>query len=168
MKHKTYIKNIDTENGVYISAKASKESKKKIKEFVKNELKINTDYDDYHITLIYSKKPFSGEIKLLLPNGKLETFVKKYTKFDNQQDGDSSLVFVLDSKDAQKLHKILMEKYDFKYDYDEYIPHLTLTYKAFDITEKEYNNFPIPQFKIEFDDIIIQEIDNEWIKKKEK
>jgi len=174
----TFKKKINYNTGVYIEAEVTSSSKQKIKKFIKelnNDLKkkfnksFNIDdktISEAHVTLIYSKKPFKGEIEFPFP--KINSKAIGFKKFDNEKEDIYALVLELDCPKCKDLHRYLMKKYKFIFDYDQYIPHLTISYKARDITQemlneikKEYikkNKFP----KIDFDKINIEPLDKNW------
>jgi len=143
------------ENGVYIEMEVNADSKLLIKKYCEeNNIPTNSDY---HCTLIYSKKPFKGIIEI--PNLSVVTKPIKLVRFDNEDEGIYALALKLDSEELKELHKFLMKKYNFKYDYDEYIPHITLSYKAKDIDIK---NLPLPNFEIVLDKINVEPLDEDW------
>lgn len=59
-------------------------------------------------------------------------------------DKKRALVIKLDCPYLEERHKYLMQKYNLEYDYDEYIPHITLSY---DIGEMEVpKDVKFPEF----------------------
>ena len=52
-----------------------------------------------------------------------------------------------------------MKKYDFVYDYSEYIPHITLTYKGKDV---DISKLPEYNKTIDFDKINIEPLNEDW------
>ncbi len=166
-------KDIEAE-GIYIELETSDITKKIIKSFaedLKKKFDENFNIDDKtinesHVTLIYSKKKFKGIIEV--PFTKISAKVIGFKKFDNPKEDIYALALKLNCKKCKDLHNYLMKKYDFRYDYDEYIPHLTISYKAKDITqemldsiEKEYrekNKFPY----LIFNKINIEPLNENW------
>jgi hypothetical protein len=118
---------------------------------------------DYHCTIIYSKKPHSGDIKEKTDID-VKAKPKEFVRFDNPDENIYALALKLDSKDLFDLHNYFMKKYDFVYDYDEYIAHVTLSYKAKDI---DYKNLEVPNFDITFDKLNIEGLDENWADDKE-
>jgi len=93
---------------------------------------------DPHLTLIYSKKPFDGEIKTedYIASG----IVKGYNVFG--QTGERALVAEIGSEDIVERNRVLVEKYGFISDFDEFKPHITL---AYDIPE-DFDFSDLPEF----------------------
>lgn len=117
--------------GVYVGVKVSSKSTKKIQEFMKeNKIPNPLDSSKFHCTIIYSR--VGADIKsqgydfvaLGVPTG-LEIWKTK--------SGENALVMKLKCPDLVNRHKELMKKHDkLTYDYDEYKPHLTLSYDVGD------------------------------------
>jgi len=168
-------KDVDFKGGIYIACYPDKITKDRIKYFVKEKLKLKTSHDDYHMTLIYSSKECKETIKIV-SSDKIVASPKEYDLFPNSTDktGKSfALVLKLESKTAKKLHDYLMKNYKLKYDYDEYIPHLTLTYDI-DAADDDFKNkleskeIPLPDFNLVFDKVKIEEINEKYIEEKTK
>ena len=145
----------DFKNGVYIEVEVEETSKLLLKEFCEeNNIPTNSDY---HCTLIYSKKPFKGIIDI--PKINITTKPINFIRFDNEEEGIYALTLELDSKELRELHNFYMEKYNFKYDYEKYIPHITLSYKAKDVNKKD---LPLPDFEIKLDKINVEPLVENW------
>jgi len=89
-----------------------------------------------HTTLLYSKKPCPD----YEPLGKLEPPIEaKLGKFDvwKTQDGKNALVLNLIAPKMVKRHKDLMKEHGASYDYDEYKPHITVSYDVGDLDLKD-------------------------------
>jgi len=169
---------VNFKNGVYIEIEASKISKQILKDFTK-ELNIflkkrfnksfNIDdntINEAHVTLIYSKKPFKGIIEI--PFTSISSKIIGFKKFDNPKENIYALVLELDCPKCEDLHRYLMKKYNFKYDYDKYIPHLTISYKAKDITQEMLNEIEneykrkYRYIRINFDKLNIEPLNENW------
>lgn len=87
-------------------------------------LKNPTPVDELHTTLIYSKKSFPYDV---VKNINVSNDIVGIRKF-NQQNGKIALVLELSGEYVRDEHERLMSEYGLNYDYDEYIPHVTLTY----------------------------------------
>lgn len=88
---------------------------------------------NYHITLIYSKGTN-------VPSYTIENFLNSKRKIADKLDivgfkalkGDSNeyaIVGLFESQFLQKLHRELISDYGLKHSYDDYIIHMTLSYK---------------------------------------
>jgi len=85
-----------------------------------------------HTTLLYSKKPCPN----YEPLGKLESPIKcKINKMEvwPTQSKKNALVVTLTAPDMCKRHKELMDEHGATYDFDEYKPHITLSYDIGDL-----------------------------------
>ena len=123
IKYKMFLEEYNTYiDGVYISMRLTEDSENKIKDFQHKYIKDNIN-DDLHCTLIYSKKPFKGNIKT--NNDNIVTKFKKYSVF-----GEDTLVLEIDSSELDARNKELTSKYDFISYFDNYSSHITLSYKC--------------------------------------
>ena len=141
--------------GTYSDVIFSKASVKKIDEMLKD-LNLKKDFnDDFHCTLIYSKKP--------LPFYKTSKGTKQHLRKHEAKDKISKLVKIkefghFDTPEGKNLHMVLdcywceqqfarAIRDGAKYDYDKYIPHVTLMYdctvdnKYFDIKDKDTKKY---------------------------
>jgi len=158
-----------TPDGTYVGLKLSEESCDRLYEAAKKlQIPNILDKKDYHTTLIYSRKylpDFKAEGELYPPIAatiaKLEIFTGK--------DGDQKvLVAVLDCPELIERHHLIMNEFKATYDFDEYKPHVTLSYNcndfdvdSIDITENIESPF------IEFVEEYSTDLDLDWAKDKE-
>jgi len=157
-------KKIKSKAGLYVELECDSETKKKLKEYVKQNINKDSDYDDFHTTLIYSKKEIDENIEVKTDVDKIISKFNKFTKFVNEEEDIYAIAIVLKCELCKKLHQDLMKKYDLRYDYDEYIPHVTLTYKGKEII---IDKLPKIDFNIKFDKINIEPLDEDWANKVE-
>jgi 2'-5' RNA ligase len=135
MKLFTITEKKSASDGTYVALKVSPESKKLLKEVIRK-LGVPSPLDtkDAHSTLIYSRKPLPD----FKANGKLKSPIvakcKKLTIFPT--DDGKALVIELDNKEMQDRFEEIMSKHEATSDYDEYKPHVTLSYDCgdFDIS----------------------------------
>ena len=133
------------EKGIYVAVKYNQSAGDDLLEFIKKyQIPSTLKAEDFHTTLIYSRK--WADIKELDENmGDSEIIAKPtelhvFETFDKKR----ALVIKLDCPYLEERHKYLMQKYDLEYDYDEYIPHITLSY---DIGEMEVpKDVKFPEF----------------------
>lgn len=114
----------DLYKGTYAGLRFSEESKDKIMklcEFVPNSI----SRDDIHCTLLYSRKHLPNYIAKGSIN---ETAKVNGYKIFETQDGSRALVLTLESDFIINRFNELMKTHDATYDYDEYIPHITISY----------------------------------------
>jgi 2'-5' RNA ligase len=137
-------------NGVYIALNVESKSVQQLTKWYNDNVKPVTKQSinkDLHCTLIYSKKPHNGDIKL--SNSK--TYGVNAVSFD--QFG-SYLVLKLNGVHLKRLHDKLMKQYNFVFDYEEYTPHITLCEFSGDIS-----GLQVPEFIIELKEVVIEDLD---------
>lgn len=156
-------KELSTETGVYIELECDEQSKEKLSEYVKKYIDPDSDYRDFHTTLIYSKRPFSGVIDYNFGNSVKKIYAKidDFVRFDNPDQKIYAVAAKLTCKICEVAHSDLKFKYNFKYDYDQYIPHITLTYKGENI---DVSKLPKPNFLIKFDKVNVEPLNEDWAK----
>ena len=125
--------------GVYIAANFDKDTENNLNQFT---LKYNIPNrnTDLHTTIIYSRKydniidSFDKIFEKAYPV-KFEIFGTEKQKI---------LVLVLSSDFLSNQHTYFMNKYNLDYDYDSYIPHITLSYNIgdFDISKLNISYLP--------------------------
>ena len=121
--------------GLYIAVKYNQSAGDNLLDFIKKyNIPSTMKSEDFHTTLIYSRK-FADIQELEDDLGDSEIVAKPtelhvFETFDKKR----ALVIKLDCSYLKERHKYLMQKYNLTYDYDEYIPHITLSY---DIGEME-------------------------------
>lgn len=133
------------EKGIYVAVKYNQSAGDDLLDFIKKyKIPSTLKAEDFHTTLIYSRK--WADIKELDENmGESEIIAKPtelhvFETFDKKR----ALVIKLDCPYLEERHEYLMQKYDLEYDYDEYIPHITLSY---DIGEMEVpKDVKFPEF----------------------
>jgi len=150
---------IKTDEGIYIELVCDKLTKERLNNYVRKYIDPVSDFDDFHTTLIYSKNKFEGNVTVDLSLDKIYTKAKEFKKFINQ-DGTTAVVLELQCLACIELHNTLMKSYDFKYDFDEYIPHITLTYDGANV---DTDNMPLPNFMIKFDTINIEPLNANYV-----
>ena len=114
-----------TRDGSYIGLNISKESEKRLKQLQKD-LNIEETFP-FHITLVYSRKKIKMDINKNV--NKIIT-VKCFHIFDNSKDGgDRALVIKLNCPYCENRHNIAKTGFGATFDYPNYEPHITLSYK---------------------------------------
>lgn len=93
-------------------------------------------HEDFHTTLLYSRKHCSGykaagtyDKPMIATNLKLDIW---HPKKESGEDNTDINILVIKFKcpELSKRHNELMKEYEAEYDFDEYIPHVTLSYNA--------------------------------------
>ena len=134
--------------GTYAGVKYSPSSVELIEQFMEtNHIPNAIVPSKIHTTLLYSRK-FLPKYQ---PQGKLNppltaTFEKfvvwKTTPPDPKQVPWNCLVMMLDCPELVQLHNMYMKEHHATYDYDQFNPHITLSYNIGDLDVKH-----LPQFK---------------------
>jgi hypothetical protein len=135
-------------NGTYVAAKFSPKSCTALVE-LQNKLKIQpTPLAEFHVTIMHSRKPFDyPEYQEIYS----EVQTKEFHIFEGTH---RALVLLLDSKYLEKLHQDMMKQYDATYDFDKYVPHVTLCYNY----KGDVPKF-IPNLNLELTSIFSEELD---------
>ena len=148
-------------DGSYMAAIPSKESMEKLATWSKeNGIDKPIKSDDYHTTIVYSKKGIPGAKNYDLPLP-VTCKIKEWKIFDTQAEGSGKcLVGILDCKAFEKAHNHLKKAYGATHDYDGYHPHLTFTY-SFKGDEPKSK----PDFDIIFDSFKFEALNKDWTSK---
>lgn len=129
--------------GVYVAVNYNQSTGDDLLEFIKKyDIPSTLKADDFHTTLIYSRK--HADIKDLaddMEDSEIVAYPKELHVFETF-DKKRALVIKLDCPYLDERHKYLMQKYNLTYDYDEYIPHITLSYDIGDMEIPKDVNFP--------------------------
>ena len=100
-----------------------------------------------HTTLIYSSK---GDNSVEVYTNINYVGIPKQLESWKSSDGKNCLVLTLNSDAMINRHQELMAKHDFVYDYDEYKPHITISYNTEDWNNLEAMNDYIIKNRIIF------------------
>ena len=110
--------------GTYAGVRLDDDTVNAIKDFIeKNE--IPNPPVDFHTTLLYSKKNLPNYHPITYDN----PLVGKPTGINFLGD-DSTIVLHFDCPDLSERHSALRKEHDAPWEFDEYKPHITLSYKA--------------------------------------
>jgi len=131
-------------DGTYVGVRFTSQSKANVEKLL-DELKVPNPVKGarIHATIVYSRKTMDESFT---PAGKYKTPLKATVtgfKTFKTQEGHNALVLQLDCPEMVKRHKQLVKEYGATHDYDEYIPHITLSYNSedFDSKNKEIPNY---------------------------
>lgn len=152
-----------SKTGTYVAAKFSDKSKDDLTKFIKDNNIINSVAPNkLHVTILYSRKDCN-----LNYNNKLDTeYQGKPEKFEvwKSQSGKNCLVLKLQSDQLSERHKFLMDKHKATYDYDQYKPHVTLSYDVgedFDLKSLDIDKIPTLTLSTEYG----EPLDLDWSEK---
>jgi hypothetical protein len=114
----------EQQKGTYAAYKYSKRTEGWLNQFIDNH-KLHEPNRDFHTTLLYSTV---GAPTLSTSGGDINVSPVTFAGFEKF---GAALVIKLDAPYMVERHKELMSKHpELVYDYDEYIPHITLSYDA--------------------------------------
>ena len=125
--------------------------------------------DKFHTTILYSRKhcpdyKARGKFDPMLVGTPHEKFhVWKTSPSDPNAEKTNCLILPFDCPDLVARHKELMDTHGATYDYDEYKPHVTLSYNIGDI---DADSLPPFKGKIEIADEYQEDLDLDWAKTK--
>lgn len=132
------------ELGTYAGVRFDDDTIKRIKAYaIDNEIPDRLESRKLHTTLLYSKKHLPDYVA----SGDLdEPLIGKPTGFDvweSQPDDEgiksNCLILLYDCSELVKRHKDLMSQHEAEYDFDEYKPHITLSYNIGDLDVSKLN-----------------------------
>lgn len=159
MKHKMIMKHncnsanneepefTDYRNWVYIAMWVTPVTEYRLLKYCRDNLNWLELWEDFHVTLIFSKKQYDWWITV----GNSEQTVKtKFKWFSRFWDNNNTLVIELESQELKWRNMELMNKYWFISDFEQYSPHITLTNNGKSIDETK-----LPE--IDFDLILTNE-----------
>ena len=141
-------------DGVYISVKLSEETELAVKEYQEKYLKGQKINTDLHCSLIYSKKPQVEEIEPAE-----YTAVGTFKEFNLFGENKDALVAEINSQDLLKRNEALVQEYKFISEFDDYKPHITLSYS---VENLDLNLLPAMDFAFKFQDEAIESLDTNW------
>lgn len=133
---------VEDNSGIYIAVRYSDNTEKALLD-IQNKYGIPNVNTDFHTTLIYSKSgaiPSPEDYDLSEHTNSSETDV--YTEIWDTKDG-KTLVLLFPSPILEEYHKNLREEYGYTFDYDEYKPHITLSYDIGDLDISVDEQIPI-------------------------
>jgi hypothetical protein len=158
------------EKGTYAGVHFDKTTLNAIKKFIEdNDIPKPVPANKLHTTLLYSRK-YLPEYK---PAGKLEEpMIGKpsgFEKWPSQPDDEGNVAMCLvlryDCPELVDRHKSLMEEHDATYDFDEYKPHITLSY---DVGDLQCKNIPTFDGEIKIVEEYGEDLDLDWAKNNTK
>jgi len=136
-------------NGTFAGARLADVTVQGLQRFQReNDIQNPIPPEKFHVTILYSRKP-CPEYE---PAGKYPAPIAAdflaWDLFPSQKDKDGNhsncLVMKINSPELRARHRYLMDKHGATFDFDEYIPHLTLSYNAGDVLLEALPEFVEP------------------------
>jgi hypothetical protein len=137
---------IKEKKGTYAGVRFTDDTRKYITQYISdNKIPNATPSAKLHVTLLYSRKfvPDYEPDKSYQPPMKAKPIGFDIWQSQPDDDGhkNNCLILKLDAPDLRERHKYLMDNHDATYDYDEYKPHVTLSYDVGDATVDSFPEF---------------------------
>lgn len=125
MDIKMKLKEIVETKGTYIGLKLSEKSKIFLTKLIKDfDIDNPISEDDFHVTLVYSRKPAVKNI--VEPDNIYKCKIDTWDVWESQ--GKKSFIVKLKCQKLIDRHKELIHKYSLTHDFPDYTPHITLSY----------------------------------------
>lgn len=141
MKNKMKLADLKegSSRGTYAGVRFDTNTQTRIDKYMKkNNIPNRVPTNKLHTTVLYSRKflPNYKPIGKLVPPliGHPKKLVIWKTNPPAGGPSTNCLILIFDCKELVKRHKQLMKEHSATYDYDEYVPHITLSYDIEDIT----------------------------------
>lgn len=133
----------EQEKGVYLAVKYTQSAAEDLMSYIKdNNIPSTLTKDDIHSTVIYSRKYADISIN---DEGEDLGYAEplKFHIFETQED-KRALVILLKSEYLENRHNNLMKEHNLTYDYEKYLPHITLSYDIgdYDISKLDIKDLP--------------------------
>lgn len=140
--------------GTYLGARYNQKSKDKIQEVLKD-IPGAISPEKLHSTIIFSRNPVyivpHKDISWKAVGTKLEVWLDAVTE-------SNILVLILDSEDLVNRYDEIMGSTAATYDYEEYIPHITLAYDVI----SEFNLPSFEPMELTIIEEYVENLDLEW------
>lgn len=153
-----------TPDGTYAGARFSAVSKDAIKSYIdKNNIPNSPNLDSLHTTILYSRK-FLPEFKAKGPyDPSIKATPTGFESWPSQPDENghrkNCLVLTFDAPDLVNRHESLMKTHDAAYDFDEYKPHVTLSY---DVGDRDPTKLPEFTEELEMTEEYGEDLNTDW------
>ena len=152
---------VERRQGTYVSCTYTDETAQAIAAWcVENLIPDPLDPKKYHTTILYSRKPVEKAMEIVKLNEGLEFKAKGFHMFDSKEDPTrAALVIELDAPEIVAAHKRLISAGG-THDYDDFTPHLTVSYTALKSTDLSV--LPLPTFKFKLKAVKSEPLDLNW------
>ena len=154
--------------GSYAGARYSSKSNSDIQQYIqKANIPNGVEPDSLHTTILYSTK----HLPEFEPKGKYDPTIKATpididvwpSQPDDNGHVNNCLVLKLSAPDLVARHESLMDEHNATYSFDEYIPHVTLSY---DIGDMDHKTLPKFTKQLEIVEEYGEELNTDWVNTK--
>lgn len=158
--------------GTFVGAQLTKESEQQLAQWMEEKgIQNPTPVGDIHCTIVISKtEPIEYAPEMFDPEIEIDPDSYQIAKFGPEK---NVLVLKFRSPELERRHRIMRKRYGMSWDFDEYIPHVTLSYYGGDLDEvpdfplvfrREYTNpFDPPKSLKETIDYDYSDMNGFWI-----
>jgi len=155
-------------NGTFVGARFTDKTKNQLRKYLyDNNIPNPINPNEVHTTIIYSRK----DLPTFTPRGmfanpylgtptNFELFTSKPDMFKSYS--SNALVLRFDSPELTKRHNEIRNNFGATHDYDEYKPHITLSYDAGDF---DIDSIPMYDKPLEVNEEYSQDLQIDWNKK---
>ena len=141
-------------DGVYVAVKWDTKAMEQLAEYFHDKIPEPFPAKDMHTTLACSRTYFTHK----LSNDVFIAEIDKLHIFKNEKLGHTALVILLKSDSLSKRHEVIHQDENASYDFDEYKPHITLSYDVSSMSEEDLKYILSIEFlsKLKEQNVIIQ------------
>lgn len=156
---------VDTPDGTYAGARFSDDSRALIRKYIeKNQIPNSPDDEKLHSTILYSRKYLPDYEAQGTYDPAMKATPTGTEIWPSQPDEEGNrkrcLVLKFDAPDLVARHESLMKKHDALYDFDEFKPHVTLSY---DVGENfDEDNLPEFEEELEITHEYSEDLNTDW------
>jgi hypothetical protein len=147
------------DRGVYVAVKPTQQSIIELNLMIQEcDIPNAIDGNKLHSTIVFSRK----YDQILINKENIYEATIEHFRIFKTREGNSGLVIEMKSKDIVSRHMYFMKKYNLTYEFDEFIPHMTLTYNltpGFDCSK-----LPVNRIKLFFHGEYVEDLNLEWKK----
>lgn len=117
-----------------------------------------TELHELHTTIVYSKTPCEGAMVLDGMPTPFNGTIRKLQVWPTQ-DGKNCLVAIVDCPLANRLHQHFRNHHSASHDFDDYTPHITLSY---DCDKNKSYTLPDGNHPIRYTNLKVKPLDPKW------
>lgn len=143
-------------DGTFVGARLSQTSNRNlVKWLAKNNIPNAVKSDHLHITIIHSEKTFPHETKPI--NATVDPASYQFHVWGENND---TLVLAFKSPELSKRHEAGLKKHDLSWDFDEYIPHITLSHEL--TNDFRVEELEVPKFPLKITNEYVDAFESDW------
>lgn len=154
MTFRQMVDRMNHADGTYVSARCSQPTKTSVAEWIEqNNITNPVDTNTLHCTIVYSRRGAPDLASYPYPET-IKAQPKCLSIFPTAS-GKKCLVIELEDSELNTTHDKIHNEYDVTYDYDDYKPHVTVSYDY----DGGIEHLQLPTFPIAFDRITVEPLE---------